>query len=134
MRRFAIPVLVLLIAAATLWQRDGGVSQPDPVQNDARPAETRGGLPAEAWATLALIERGGPFPYRQDGGVFQNREGLLPPKSRGYYREYTVPTPGARDRGARRFVTGGTPPDAWYYTDDHYRSFRSISPEDRPAP
>jgi guanyl-specific ribonuclease Sa len=88
-------------------------------------------LPAEAWATVDLIERGGPFPYRQDGGVFFNREGLLPPAGRGHYREYTVSTPGAADRGARRLVTGGTPPSAWYYTDDHYRSFSAISPEDR---
>lgn len=84
-------------------------------------------LPPEARHTLALIERGGPFPYDKDGTVFGNREGLLPKKPRGYYREYTVRTPGSRDRGARRIVTGGAPPalEAWY-TDDHYRSFRRI--------
>jgi guanyl-specific ribonuclease Sa len=81
-------------------------------------------LPAEADATLQLIARGGPFPHRQDGGVFGNREGLLPDRPRGYYHEYTVETPGARDRGARRIITGGNPPLAYYYTDDHYRSFR----------
>jgi ribonuclease T1 len=85
-------------------------------------------LPPEARATLALIRAGGPFPYDKDGTVFGNREGLLPRQARGYYREYTVKTPGARDRGARRIVAGGEaqrPTDLWY-TDDHYRSFRRI--------
>ena len=80
-------------------------------------------LPKEARETLALIKRGGPFPYRQDGTVFGNRERLLPQRPRGYYREYTVPTPGARDRGARRIVAGKA--DYWY-TEDHYNSFRRI--------
>ncbi|TAH45813.1 MAG: ribonuclease [Betaproteobacteria bacterium] len=92
-------------------------------------AFARHGLPPEALATLALIERGGPFPYRKDGTVFQNRERLLPAMPRGYYREYTVPTPGSRDRGARRIVTGGHPPEVYYYTSDHYRSFRRIEPQ-----
>jgi len=83
-------------------------------------------LPEEARATLKLIDAGGPFPYRRDGIVFQNREGLLPGQARGYYREYTVPTPGAHNRGARRIVTGDTPPVVFYYTADHYRSFRQI--------
>jgi guanyl-specific ribonuclease Sa len=87
-------------------------------------------LPPEAVATLEAIERGGPFPYDRDGTVFQNRERLLPERPRGYYREYTVITPGSRDRGARRIVAGGDPPDAYYYTDDHYRSFRRV--ETRP--
>ncbi|ENO89761.1 ribonuclease domain-containing protein [Thauera linaloolentis] len=86
------------------------------------------GLPPEALETIALIQNGGPFPYRKDGSVFQNRERLLPHKARGYYREYTVPTPGARDRGARRIVTGGDPPEHFYYTPDHYRSFRQVEP------
>lgn len=89
------------------------------------------GLPPEAVATLELIERGGPFPYRKDGSTFRNRERLLPQKPPGYYREYTVPTPGARDRGARRLVVGGEPPEVVYYTDDHYRSFRRIAPHSR---
>lgn len=80
-------------------------------------------LPPEARATLQLIERGGPFPYRRDGVVFGNRERRLPMKPHGYYREYTVPTPGARDRGARRIVAGSA---ERYYTDDHYRTFRRI--------
>ena len=81
-------------------------------------------LPAEARHTVALIKAGGPFPYTRDGSVFGNREGLLPRRERGYYREYTVKTPGARDRGARRIVTGT--PGEYYYTDDHYRSFKRI--------
>jgi len=87
-------------------------------------------LPAEASATHRLILAGGPFPYEKDGGVFGNRERLLPSMDRGYYREYTVTTPQSRDRGARRIVCGGqrpTVPDACYYTDDHYASFRLIA-------
>ena len=81
-------------------------------------------LPPEARHTLALIRAGGPFPYAQDGGTFGNRERLLPRHERGYYREYTVGTPGARDRGARRIVTGSG--GEFYYTADHYRSFQRI--------
>ena len=81
-------------------------------------------LPREARATLALIKAGGPFPYSRDGAVFSNREAVLPKRSRGYYREYTVKTPGAKDRGARRIVAGQG--GEFYYTDDHYRSFRRI--------
>ncbi|MFZ4759707.1 MAG: ribonuclease domain-containing protein [Burkholderiaceae bacterium] len=85
-------------------------------------------LPREARDTLALIKAGGPFPYRKDGTVFRNREGLLPAQSRGYYTEYTVKTPGERDRGARRIVAGGDPRASgeYWYTHDHYRSFRRI--------
>ena len=97
------------------------------VSGEAAPAAP--GLPAEALATLVAIERGGPFPYRQDGRVFENRERRLPQRPRGYYREYTVDTPGSPDRGARRIVTGGDPPEVFYYTDDHYRSFRTLEVE-----
>lgn len=86
-------------------------------------------LPAEARRTEQLIRVGGPFPYAKDGTVFVNRERLLPRHPRGYYREYTVPSPGAADRGARRIVCGGeqrTAPDACYYTADHYASFKRI--------
>ena len=85
-------------------------------------------LPPEAIDTLRLIERGGPFPYPRDGITFQNREHRLPERPRGYYREYTVPTPGSPDRGARRIIAGGDPPEDYYYTDDHYRSFRRVEP------
>lgn len=84
-------------------------------------------LPAEAIDTLRLIERGGPYPYRQDDGVFGNRENRLPRQPRGYYREYTVKTAGSRDRGARRIVAGGRPPTEFFYTDDHYDSFRRFT-------
>jgi ribonuclease T1 len=81
-------------------------------------------LPAEARQTLERIKKGGPFPYRNDGTTFGNRERRLPQREHGYYREYTVPTPGARDRGARRIVAGRNA--EYYYTDDHYDSFRRI--------
>ncbi len=83
-----------------------------------------GELPPEARDTIALIQRGGPFPYARDGSVFYNREALLPGRARGYYREYTVRTAGARDRGARRIVRGRA--GELYYSGDHYRSFRRI--------
>jgi ribonuclease T1 len=87
------------------------------------------GLPAEAQATQKLIRSGGPFRHEKDGTVFFNRESILPSQQRGYYREYTVETPGSQDRGARRIVCGGsiaTAPDACYYTADHYSSFKLI--------
>jgi ribonuclease T1 len=85
-------------------------------------------LPREARAVLALIREGGPFRYEKDGTVFRNRERLLPIQPRGYYTEYTVRTPGVRHRGARRIVAGGEPRTSgeYYYTDDHYASFRRI--------
>ncbi len=85
-------------------------------------------LPAEAQQTLGLIRSSGPFPYPKDGTVFGNREQLLPKQPRGYYTEYTVRTPGSKDRGARRIVVGGEPArsNELYYTDDHYQSFRRI--------
>ena len=81
-------------------------------------------LPPEAKSTLTLIKQGGPFPYPKDGTVFGNREGRLPARARGYYREYTVKTPGSRDRGARRIISGAS--GEFYYTDDHYNTFRLI--------
>ncbi|HVE06141.1 MAG TPA: ribonuclease [Paraburkholderia sp.] len=85
-------------------------------------------LPPEAVKTLNLIASGGPYPYEKDGVVFGNRERLLPPRQRGYYHEYTVPTPRARNRGARRIVCGGPlrRTDNCYYSDDHYASFNRI--------
>lgn len=87
-------------------------------------------LPAQGQDMMKLIYKGGPFRYDKDGTVFGNRERILPAKNRGFYREYTVKTPGERTRGARRIVCGGikpTAPDACYYTDDHYASFRKIA-------
>ena len=81
-------------------------------------------LPPEGRHTLELIKQGGPYPYSRDGVTFQNRERLLPIRAKGYYREYTVPTPGARNRGARRIIAGKS--SEYYYTSDHYRSFRLI--------
>lgn len=112
--------LVSLTAAAAF-------AQPRAVQ-EVLPATPFAELPREARDTLGLIRAGGPFPYERDGVRFGNRERLLPLKGRDYYREYTVPTPGVRNRGARRIVCGGPArtPDACYYTDDHYRSFLRI--------
>ena len=87
-------------------------------------------LPTEAQQTQRLIHAGGPFPYSKDGVVFGNFERVLPRRERGFYREYTVPTPGSRDRGARRIVCGGTrptQPEACFYTADHYASFQLIA-------
>ncbi|MFF0424411.1 ribonuclease domain-containing protein [Streptomyces sp. NPDC004520] len=82
-------------------------------------------LPTQAYDTLRLIDAGGPFPYSQDGVVFQNREGVLPAHTYGYYHEYTVKTPGIDTRGARRIVTGNAV-DEDYYTSDHYATFDLI--------
>lgn len=110
-------------AATTAWARSEapGASAPATVELST--------LPPQARETHQLILSGGPFPYRKDGTVFGNRERLLPMQPRGWYREYTVKTPGSPDRGARRIVCGGTrptAPEACYYTADHYASFRRI--------
>jgi ribonuclease T1 len=85
-------------------------------------------LPPQGRATYQLIQQGGPFPFDKDGVAFGNRERILPSQQRGYYREYTVKTAGAGNRGAKRIVCGGPPraPDACFYTSDHYASFRHI--------
>ncbi|WP_305804560.1 ribonuclease domain-containing protein [Stenotrophomonas sp. YIM B06876] len=101
------------------------ISSPPPARPDTRdPLPSF--LPAQARAMIPVIQRGGPFAHRQDGSVFGNREHRLPQRPRGYYREYTVDTPGLGHRGARRIITGGEPPDVWFYSDDHYESFRSF--------
>ena len=87
-------------------------------------------LPVQAQSMFRLILGGGPFPFDKDGSTFMNREGRLPAAVRGHYREYTVKTPGVSHRGARRIVCGGKPPrqpEACFYTDDHYASFRLIA-------
>ncbi|WP_338849883.1 ribonuclease domain-containing protein [Massilia sp. W12] len=92
----------------------------------AMPQVDAASLPPEARQTLALIKQGGPWPYPRDGIKFMNREQRLPQMPRGYYREFTVKTPGISHRGARRIVAGGEPPVVFYYTEDHYASFRQI--------
>jgi ribonuclease T1 len=117
----------LLIACCALLALTGAAF----AQGPARIGEIEAAaLPREARATLALIKAGGPFANARDDSVFGNREKVLPPRPRGYYREYTVQTPGARDRGARRIVAGASGDKRssaeYYYTDDHYNSFRRI--------
>jgi guanyl-specific ribonuclease Sa len=126
-------LLLLAFLAAEWWSARTPPTDPGsgvPAESSATATESGARnpayLPPEAIATLELIERGGPFPYDRDGTTFQNRERRLPEQPRGYYREYTVATPGSPDRGARRIVTGGQPPEVYYYTDDHYRSFRRL--------
>jgi guanyl-specific ribonuclease Sa len=127
-----IALLASLLAWAWQVQSPRPVPAPEapmsfePAADASQQALQRQGLPPEAVATLRAIESGGPFPYDRDGTVFQNREERLPARPRGYYREYTVVTPGSPDRGARRIVSGGQPPAEFWYTDDHYRSFRRI--------
>ena len=125
MKRLVIVFCALLALSGTAFPRG-----PAPIGEVALAA-----LPREAHATLTLIRAGGPFAYARDGSEFGNREKMLPPRQRGYYREYTVKTPGARDRGARRIVAGAGASGAagdvrtsgeYYYTDDHYNSFRRM--------
>lgn len=127
-------ILLLGLVLATLlfplenaWARKQG--QYDAEAN-ALPTMRLAELPPQGREVHGLILQGGPFAYDKDGVVFGNRERLLPGHPRGYYREYTVKTPGSRDRGARRIICGGEPrlPDACYYTEDHYGSFRKIVP------
>ncbi|MFN4359677.1 MAG: ribonuclease domain-containing protein [Hylemonella sp.] len=121
-------VLTGFLLASALLSTSAGARGPAPV--DASMTVSVAELPRQGAETYRLILQGGPFPYEKDGTVFGNRERLLPAHKRGYYREYTVPTPGARNRGMRRIVCGGAPktPDACYYTADHYASFRRIVP------
>jgi len=110
-------VLTLAPASAAAYSRHS--------YGDATPQEVAlSSLPSEAKETLLLIKQGGPFPYPRDGAVFGNFEKCLPKKHRGYYHEYTVRTPGARNRGARRIVCGQL--SECYYSDDHYQSFKLI--------
>ena len=120
--------LVVTVAGAVLMAASVQARGPVP---GTQSAVSLAQLPVEAQATHRLIMAGGPFPHRKDGIVFGNRERALPTKARGFYREYTVETPGAHDRGARRIVCGGaapTNPEACFYTADHYASFRRIAP------
>ncbi|QDP97612.1 ribonuclease N [Microlunatus elymi] len=117
-------VLVLLsgCGATTAGHPTSGASV-DPVSG--LPYLDQDQLPPQARQTIKLIDAGGPYPYDEDGSVFGNREGILPQEPNDYYHEYTVPTPGESDRGARRIVTGDHD-TIFYYTDDHYDSFSRV--------
>lgn len=119
-----IVLAVAIAMLASLASSKGWFGQGETSASEISAAQ----LPAEARHTLQLIRSGGPFPYGKDGTIFGNREQLLPKQARGYYTEYTVRTPGSKDRGARRIVVGGPPAQSseLYYTDDHYQSFRRI--------
>jgi ribonuclease T1 len=115
--------LIKIAACAAVFS----ASQPALARSDAPAAVNEiayAALPPEAQQTLQLIRKGGPYPYQRDGVAFGNYERLLPQRNRGYYREYTVATPGAKNRAARRIIVGQI--GEYYYTDDHYRSFRRI--------
>jgi ribonuclease T1 len=120
-----IAMLVLTLAAALFGCSAGKARTSDVDPESGLPVVAVADLPKEARDTLKLIDAGGPYPYSRDGVVFGNFEKILPKKDRGYYHEYTVKTPGEKDRGARRIVTGNA--GERYYTDDHYESFRRIA-------
>lgn len=124
---FKLVVAGLLLATGLIT---GGVQAKGPVFSGTQSTVSVSELPRQGVQTYELIHRGGPFAHEKDGVVFGNRERLLPAQTRGYYREYTVKTPGLRHRGAKRIVCGGQArsPDACYYTADHYASFRKIVP------
>jgi ribonuclease T1 len=148
-RRAWLGLVVAILTAIVLWWQQGDTgtaedpqagpttSQPPTSEPPALPSPSDTGpasdlpevsvadLPPEAADTLALIDEGGPYPYDQDDETFQNREGILPDQPEGYYREYTVETPGSDDRGARRIVAGSN--GELYWTDDHYSSFSRIA-------
>jgi guanyl-specific ribonuclease Sa len=135
-RRINAALIGLLLLVAGAWFVQHAVSgQPGPRPADRAsmvsaqtrlPVRVLSELPPQAAQTWRLIQAGGPFPYRQDGVTFGNRERRLSPRPSGFYREYTVPTPGEDDRGARRLITGGSA--ELYYTADHYVSFVVVDP------
>ena len=123
--------LVVTLAGSVLAAVAVQAKEPVPEAAFAAGTVALAQLPAEAQTAHRLILAGGPFPHRKDGTVFGNRERALPAQPRGYYHEYTVHTPGSRDRGARRIVCGGrqpSQPKSCFYTGDHYASFRQIAP------
>ena len=126
-------VALLILSTGLLGLSPGSVQAKGPLNEPAIARQVDpiavSQLPPQGQGMMALIYQGGPFRYDKDGTVFGNREQILPKKNRGYYREYTVKTPSERTRGARRIICGGlkpAAPDACYYTDDHYASFRKI--------
>lgn len=120
-----IKTVPMLVVCLWVWVSVALAAQVDNL-SEVRLSE----LPAQAIRVYAAVHQGGPFASEKDGAVFFNRERLLPQKVRGYYREYTVPTPGLKNRGVRRLVCGGPPrmPEACYYTSDHYQTFRRVVP------
>jgi ribonuclease T1 len=122
-RTWALLAVVAVAIFALAYQQNVGPG----IGNDH--SSTAGTLPREAVRTIDLVESGGPFPYPRDGIVFMNREHVLPPHPQGYWHEYTVPTPGESDRGARRIIHGDG--GEYYYTEDHYASFRRVTPQER---
>jgi ribonuclease T1 len=123
--------LVLVVALLVVLLKPPGAEPAGPVGTTTDPDSglrvvALAALPAEVRETVALIDQGGPFPYAKDGAVFGNRERLLPARPNGFYREYTVPTPGEDDRGPRRIVTGDHG-DQVFYSPDHYASFVRVS-------
>jgi guanyl-specific ribonuclease Sa len=122
-------ILLLLVVIALGWYQLQGGQQGSSDVSNASSASTATELSPqeqELHNTLQRIAQNGPFPYSRDGITFHNRERILPIKASGYYREYTVDTPGLSHRGPRRVVTGGDPPEVFYYTEDHYQSFVRI--------
>ena len=125
----AAALVVALTATVGTFLVQARTPAPIPLPGSAVASVAVSGLPVQGREVMEQIRQGGPFRYEKDGTVFGNRERLLPGQKRGYYREYTVPTPGLSHRGARRIVCGGQKPripDACYYTEDHYSSFRLI--------
>jgi ribonuclease T1 len=132
-RRVTAALVGLLMLVAGGWVSHHALADPPTGGRPVAVASTSGlqvrglsQLPPQATQVWQLIRHGGPFPYRQDGGMFGNREDRLPSRQAGYYREYTVPTPGEDDRGPRRLITGGA--DELYYTGDHYVTFVAVDP------
>ena len=121
MTRFFAP---LLAALALGFVPSASAQKAPPVHREEASVIAYSHLPEEARVTIALIRKGGPFPYAKDGAIFGNREGMLPKQIRGYYREYTVKTPGVRTRGARRIIWGKG--GEFYYTEDHYNHFLRV--------
>lgn len=130
MLRFKNLKLVLAGLGVVVGVMSGALFARAPTSVDLQTTVSLGELPRQGVQIYTLIHQGGPFASEKDGTVFGNRERLLPLKKRGYYLEYTVPTPGLSHRGVKRIVCGGqrTAPDACYYTADHYASFRKILP------
>jgi ribonuclease T1 len=132
-RRVTTALVGLLMLVAGSWLGHHALADPPTGGRPVAVSSTAGlpvrklsQLPAQATQVWQLIRHGGPFPYRQDGGVFGNREARLPSRQPGFYREYTVPTPGQHDRGPRRLITGGA--EELYYTGDHYVTFVAVDP------